>query len=546
MLGFLKYLPFVFKVYPIIREIVEAVSRWSKEKKKNKKEKPTPEEEEKEMPTLESLSKVYISLWRNLKLTSRITTRNSAERLLSNKEKYQKAGESLGIPWYVVGLIHMRESTYNFGRHLHNGDSLKQRTWRVPKGRPATGEPPFTWEFSANDALSMKKWPRFSSLKGEELIANICFYLEQYNGWGYQTGSGQASTPPKRSPYLWSKTNAYQKGKYVSDGKFDKNAIDSQQGCMAILKMLVDMGEVDLGEGATIAKIHPNGVVFGDKQIITGNSIEKLRNALGQCECSAFSIEPEILSDIDKPQITPVLEKMLKKGAFGGQVFDVQKRLTLHGFNLEIDGDFGPETEARVKSFQGQKRLEIDGIVGPKTWASLWEKPSSNGPTPSDFTREELAATMEHWATLNINESNGKFKRFTKPFKPILGTDNFAWCGATIAAACEEAGLKVNRGRVPGAKHTFALVATWYLWAKKEGYWHQGTNGMTRGDIPLFDWNGLRHVDWDHIGCCLGRAPGGFLCSEGNYQDALKTATRYSNQIQGYIRIPDHISSIGF
>ena len=35
------------------------------------------------------------------------------------------------------------------------------------------------------------------------------------------------------------------------------------------------------------------------------------------------------------------------------------------------DGDFGADTEAAVRRFQGWSGLEADGICGPKTWGRL-------------------------------------------------------------------------------------------------------------------------------------------------------------------------------
>ncbi|MDX6679321.1 MAG: hypothetical protein QOE31_3373 [Solirubrobacteraceae bacterium] len=63
-------------------------------------------------------------------------------------------------------------------------------------------------------------------------------------------------------------------------------------------------------------------------------------------------------------------EPLLKNGAKGLPVRRLQKRMQLAGFQIpEVNGRFGPKTEAAVKTLQKQAGLTVDGIVGPKTWA---------------------------------------------------------------------------------------------------------------------------------------------------------------------------------
>ncbi len=63
-------------------------------------------------------------------------------------------------------------------------------------------------------------------------------------------------------------------------------------------------------------------------------------------------------------------EPVLKKGSKGLPVRRLQKRMQLAGFEIpEVNGRFGPKTEAAVKTLQEQAGLTADGIVGPKTWA---------------------------------------------------------------------------------------------------------------------------------------------------------------------------------
>ena len=39
--------------------------------------------------------------------------------------------------------------------------------------------------------------------------------------------------------------------------------------------------------------------------------------------------------------------------------------------SIEVDGFFGPETDAAVRAFQTIQSLEVDGIIGANTWALL-------------------------------------------------------------------------------------------------------------------------------------------------------------------------------
>ena len=74
----------------------------------------------------------------------------------------------------------------------------------------------------------------------------------------------------------------------------------------------------------------------------------------------------EKLDDADKTDPT------LSEGSTGVAVRGLQRRLLAQGYDLgEIDGRFGPKTEAAVKGFQGDFGLEVDGIVGPNTWDKL-------------------------------------------------------------------------------------------------------------------------------------------------------------------------------
>jgi lysozyme family protein len=193
------------------------------------------------MPNLtQGLKNEYQQLWRTCAIRSgRAATVDAlADRLAANKKRYERAGKPSGVPWYVVGVIHLLEAGGDFTKHLHNGDPLNGRTVRVPAGRPTTGKPPFTWEDSAADAikLKLKGWTDWS-------IPGTLYVLERYNGWGYRN-HGRAN------PYLWSFSSNYTKGKYVQDGVFDPNAVSAQCGAAVMLRRLAERGLASIGAAA--------------------------------------------------------------------------------------------------------------------------------------------------------------------------------------------------------------------------------------------------------------------------------------------------------
>lgn len=152
------------------------------------------------------------------------------EQLQAQQHRYQAVAEPLAIPWLLVGLIHQLESGQNFSRHLHNGDPLTARTKQVPAGRPLTGEPPFSWEDSARDALMLRHLHQQSDWS----LPRLLYELEGYNGWGYRLHH-----PKVLSPYLWSYSTLYDRGKYVEDGLWSDSARSQQCGAAIVLKQLL-------------------------------------------------------------------------------------------------------------------------------------------------------------------------------------------------------------------------------------------------------------------------------------------------------------------
>lgn len=59
-------------------------------------------------------------------------------------------------------------------------------------------------------------------------------------------------------------------------------------------------------------------------------------------------------------------QRALKQGDKGSDVMELQRKL-----GIAADGEFGPATDAAVKSFQASHGLTADGVVGSQTWTAL-------------------------------------------------------------------------------------------------------------------------------------------------------------------------------
>lgn len=86
---------------------------------------------------------------------------------------------------------------------------------------------------------------------------------------------------------------------------------------------------------------------------------------------------------------------MLHYDSKGPDVVALQQALQAHGFSPgNVDGDFGPGTEAALMAFQKAAGLDADGLYGPATATALNGAPLATAPLPLPPTAAQTGRTM--------------------------------------------------------------------------------------------------------------------------------------------------------
>lgn len=129
----------------------------------------------------------------------------------------------------------------------------------------------------------------------------------------------------------------------------------------------------------------------------------------------------------------------VQQGSIGENVFSVQLMLQARGHSLSIDGNFGPQTVAAVKSFQSAHKLSVDGAVGPKTWPVLIVT-TSNGSRGSAVKALQRQLNA-HGANLTVDGAFGSLtaaavKSYqSKHHLTVNGTADLQTWSSLVAAA---------------------------------------------------------------------------------------------------------------
>ncbi len=101
--------------------------------------------------------------------------------------------------------------------------------------------------------------------------------------------------------------------------------------------------------------------------------------------------------------------KNISYGDQGEDVKQIQALINGFGFNLIIDGIFGPETQDAIIDFQRRSGLVADGVVGEQTWGAL------NSPLVVADTQQNTTGKILTSLPTTIPEENRIFSNGIEP-----------------------------------------------------------------------------------------------------------------------------------
>jgi hypothetical protein len=182
----------------------------------------------------------------------------------------------------------------------------------------------------------------------------------------------------RKTGYLWSGSNIYTGGKYVSDGVWSSSAEDEQLGIVPMAKRMVEL-DPSLDLGAVIGALVSTPIA-----------------------APVAPVEPT-----DGPKTVDNVKAL-------------QADLNKLGSDLTIDGSIGANTRRAIRAFQRAHGLNDDGIAGPDTWAAITaalktpdtataavakvvEQPEHKGPTLGEAAMAFLAHLKTDLQSLRAN-----------------------------------------------------------------------------------------------------------------------------------------------
>jgi hypothetical protein len=212
----------------------------------------------------------------------------------------------------------------------------------------------------------------------------------------------------------------------------------------------------------------------------------------------------------------------MKRGSVGPSAKKVQEWLSLHGFHLKIDSDFGAATESAVRQFQGAQGLQVDGVVGPATFDRL-TSPMRSALAPIAVNGRTLGGMVAAWARQQLasvpREVGGPNRGpWVRLYMKGHDGEEFLWC-AGFACFCLEKAVE-SLGVAPPIKSSDSCDELAGA-ARTAGILLENPAPADRGRITAGSLFLVRKTptDWVHTGIVVEPGPEAFQTIEGNTND---------------------------
>lgn len=138
---------------------------------------------------------------------------------------------------------------------------------------------------------------------------------------------------------------------------------------------------------------------------------------------------------------SPSLDSLLKYEPgvplkYDEQVKQWQQRMSDRGWNIDVDGLYGPQSAQIARQFQQEKGLAVDGIVGPDTWAATFDtnNATSSIPTPPNTSTplsdpaQKLLNVARSYIGVREQGGNNRGRQVEEFQRAIGGAAAEPWC----------------------------------------------------------------------------------------------------------------------
>lgn len=220
----------------------------------------------------------------------------------------------------------------------------------------------------------------------------------------------------------------------------------------------------------------------------------------------------------------------LQRGSRGRAVEALQQQLnTFSGPAIGVDGEFGEETETKVRQFQGHRGLGADGIVDAVTWAFIFHQPAPETRAAKrrrlQHERAERRLQVQVATGDRLTRLLGRLRRLEAALeelaKPETREQKISRLRAELATA---RGARARTVRQALRKLTELALRerAWQIAGTCVGIREDGFNGGPRVERIIEYAGGARHEAYcvDGVIWCYGRS-GSDIVRPGHYTHAV-------------------------